>query len=395
MPMNRILTARYVETVRATDVRQEIPDAGCLGLYLVIQPTGTKSWAVRYRRPDGKPAKLTIGSVRDHSLAAARAAAATALNRVANGVEPASRRQVSAATADDSLAHHAARFLALHVACNNRPSTAESIEGTFNAIILPAWRGRAVQDIRRREIRELIESATVERGPGSGERVLRVCSKFFNWLVSRDVIEGSPCYGIERPRRSKPRERVLSDSELTALLKAADTEHPADGVIWILALTGTRRGEAAGMAWPELDKDMRVWTIPGERTKNHRRHRVPLSTQAQQVIAARPQLNGSGYVFTFGKGPINDWDATKVRLSEKAGLEETGWRLHDLRRTVASGMQRLGTRSETIERSLNHISGIYRGVAGTYQRDPLEHEVRAALQCWGEYVEELVSGKSG
>jgi integrase len=394
--MGRVLTARFVETVAPKRNRQEIADAGCLGLYLIVQPTGAKSWAARYRRPDGRPAKLTIGSAADYSLAAARAAAAAARDRVDQGADPAARRQVSVATAGDSVASHAAQFLAKHVAQHNRTSTARGSEYTFNNIVLPAWRGRLVQDIRRRDVIELVEETAAERSLFAAKKLIRTLSKFFGWLLTRDVVEASPCPGVSAilPRLPKPRERTLSDTELAALLKAAATDDPADRAVWVLALTGARRTEVGGMRWPELNPGTRTWTIPAERSKNHREHAVPLPAQAWEIIDARPRIAGSEFVFTtFGDRPINGWHKTKRRLSAKVGIAENSWRIHDLRRTAASGLQRMSVRTEVIERALNHRSGTFRGIVGTYQIDPLESEVRTALQKWADFVEELVSGK--
>jgi integrase len=391
--VSRVLTTRFVETVAPKRSRQEIADAGCLGLYLIVQPTGAKSWAVRYRRPDGKSAKLTIGSAADYSLAAARARAATARDRVDQGADPAARRQVSVATAGDSVANHVMQFLAKHVAQHNRPSTARSSDYTFNNIVLPAWRGRSVQDIRRRDVIELVEKTVVDRGPAAAKKLVRTLSKFFGWLLTRDVVEASPCPGVSAvlPRLPKPRERTLSDLELAALLRAAASDHPSDRAVWILALTGARRTEVGGMRWSELDSEARSWTIPAERAKNHCALTLPLPAQAWAIIDAQPRIAGGDFVFTTSVArPVNGWHKAKKRLSEKAGLVEESWRIHDLRRTVASGLQRFQIRTEVIERLLNHRSGTFKGVVGIYQTDALEDEVRTALQRWADFVEELV-----
>jgi integrase len=392
--MSRVLTARYVETVAPKRSRQEIADAGCLGLYLIVQPTGAKSWAVRYRRPDGKSAKLTIGSAADYSLAAARAAAAAARDRVDQGADPAARRQVSVATAGDSVANHVAQFLAKYVAQQNRKSTARGSEYTFNNIVLPAWRGRSVQDIRRRDVIELVEKTAVDRGLFAAKKLVRTLSKFFNWLLTRDVVEASPCPGVSAvlPRQPKARERTLSDAELAALLKAAGSDYPADRAVWVLVLTGCRRTEVGGMRWTELDPGTRTWTIPAERSKNHRAHAVPLPAQAWEIVDSQPRIGD--FVFTTdGQRAVNGWHKVKRRLSAKAGLAEESWRIHDLRRTVASGLQRFKVRTEVTERALGHYSASFAGIVGVYQVDPLEPEVREALQKWGDFVEELVSRK--
>jgi integrase len=293
----------------------------------------------------------------------------------------------------ESVASHATQFLAKHVASKNRRSTADAVGRTFNNVVLPAWGARPVGDIRRRDVIDLVDTVASERGPYAAEWLLAVLSKFFRWLLSRDVIGASPCLGVERPKRRKPRQRTLSEPELLALLKATSSDHPMDRVVWVLALTGCRRNEVARMKWSELKTETRIWTIPAERSKNHREHIVPLSAQTWRIIDAQPHMANCDYVFSItSRGPVNDWDNTKKRLSEKSGLID--WRIHDIRRTVASGMQRLGVRTEVIERALGHHSGTFKGIVGVYQTDPLEHEVRAALQCWADYIEELIEGKT-
>jgi integrase len=390
----RLLTARFVETVKPDRLRREYGDAS--GGRLLVYPTGAKTWVHRYRDATGRPRKDTLGPATGEgalSLSTMREAVAKARRQLEQGVTIPRRVPASAG---DSVATHAAQFLAKHHAVKNRRSTAEAAERTFNNIVLPAWGARAVQDVRRRDLIALVEETATERGPAAAERVVRVLSKFFGWLLTRDVIETSPCPGVAGilPRRSRPRERTLDHhAELRPLLRAADTDRPSDRAVCVLAYTGQRRSEVGGMRWSELDPKARVWTIPAARAKNHRAHKVPLSTQVWRIIDAQPRLVDCDFVFsTFGRSGVGDWDGAKRRLTAKAGLA-TDWRIHDLRRTAAGGMQRLGVRTEVIERALGHRSGSFAGIVGVYQTDPLEHEVRAALERWADYVEELVGGK--
>jgi integrase len=116
---------------------------------------------------------------------------------------------------------------------------------------------------------------------------------------------------------------------------------------------------------------------------------------ARDILAEVPRVAGD-YVFTTtGRSPISGWSKCKRGLDKAMGKDVKPWTLHDLRRTAASGMSRLGVRSEVIERALNHVSGSFRGVAGVYQRDTLSEEVKTALERWGQHVSGLVAGKSG
>jgi integrase len=393
----KVLTARSVEAAQPKAKRVEYPDAGCPGLYLVVQPSGVKSWALRYRRPDGKSAKHTLGRAGEDglTLAAARHAAAALRLELEQGADPAPKRAPKAAyhpTTGDAVEAMVASFLELHARRKNRASTAWASERIFNRLVLPTWRGRSVHEIRRRDVIALVEQVATDR-PYLANRTLGALSKFFNWLVSRDVLAASPAIGVERPHKEQPRTRILAEDELRRLLLAAGSDNPFDRALWLLVLTGCRRNEVSQMRWSEIDADQRLRVIPSERAKNNRRHSVPLSTQAWRIIDAMPRFAECDYVFSVdGRGPIIGWAKAKTRLSGKAGLAEENWRLHDLRRGSAAGMQRLGIRTEVIERALNHVSGVFRGIVGVYQVDRLDDEVRVALQAWGDQVERVVTG---
>jgi integrase len=144
---------------------------------------------------------------------------------------------------------------------------------------------------------------------------------------------------------------------------------------------------------PLPPEDRQLWILPAERTKNEREHAIPLSLQAQALIAARPRFAGSPFVFsTDGRRPVNNWGDVKRRISTRAGIAAESWRFHDLRRTAASGMQKLGVQVPVIEKALNHVSGVFRGLVGTYQVHGYADEIRIALQRWADRVEEIVGG---
>jgi integrase len=164
-------------------------------------------------------------------------------------------------------------------------------------------------------------------------------------------------------------------------------------LVRLLICTGQRRGEVSGMRYSEIGND-HIWRLPGSRTKNGRTHQVPLVPAAWDLIQAQPRFAGSDFVLTLdGRRSITGFARAKRRLSAKAGIEADSWRLHDCRRSVASGLLKLGVRAEVVERCLNHVSNIYRGVSGTYMRDPLIEEMAAALARWADHVEDLVSGR--
>jgi len=161
---------------------------------------------------------------------------------------------------------------------------------------------------------------------------------------------------------------------------------PFNGIVRMAILTGQRRDEVAGMTWAELSDN--AWTIPASRTKNGATHIVPLSAQTQDLLRSPPQFGE--LVFPGLRGPFNGWSKAKAALDVKSG--GTNWRLHDLRRTAATGLQRLGVRLEVTEQVLNHVSGSRAGIVGVYQRHDFALEKRAALDAWGNHVLALVEG---
>jgi len=394
--MGKVITHRFVEAVRPKATRTEYPDAGCPGLYLIVQPTGARSWAVRFRH-NGVNGKKTLGRAGDGglSLAAARAAAAAHRHRleIRPDVTPATAVTPKTDGGRDHIETAAAAFLELHAYRKTRPSTAWATERVFNRIILPAWRGRSIASIRKRDVIDLVEGVAISGRGYLANRTLGTLSKFFNWLVARDVLAFSPVTGIEKPHQEEVRERTLTDAELRALWLACEDGEPFGQALRVLMLTGARRNEISQMRRSELDEGG-TWTLPRERSKNRRPHKLVLPSQVRAIIAAMPVIAGCDFVFTAdGKRPVTGWDKAKVRISAKTGIAAESWRLHDLRRTAASGMQKSGTPVPVIEKALNHISGTFRGIVGVYQTHDYADEVCIALQRWADRVDEIVGGK--
>lgn len=156
------------------------------------------------------------------------------------------------------------------------------------------------------------------------------------------------------------------------------------------------------MTWAEIDSEARQWTIPGARAKNGKPNLVPLSDSALIVLDSVPRISGpADYVFTTdGEHPISGFSRMKNRIDklmeeiaskERPGADIPEWRLHDLRRTVAVGMQRLGVKLEVTEKVLNHTSGTFGGIVGVYNVYDYAKEKQAALLEWGRFVTKLVS----
>jgi integrase len=387
--MAKALTDIAIRNLKPRAVRYEVPDLGARGLRVVVQPSGRTSYAVRFRTTAGRARKLTLPA--GITLAAARKLAADALLEVAQGKDPAAgkqtARQAGRARADDTVERLAQQFIERHVKRNTRHNSARATVGIFNNIILPAWGERSVHDIVRRDVIDLVEGVAVDR-PIQANRTHAAVGKFFKWLCQRDVIAASPCIGVDRPTKEMPCERVLSDDELRRLWAACGQLDPlATACIRLLILTGQRRVEIAGLRWNEVGDD--ALELPVERMKGRRSHLVPLSSQAGAIIDGVPRSGDR----VFGH-LLSRIDAVKRRL-DRHMADTSRWTLHDVRRSVASGMARIGIALPVIEKILAHRKGSFAGIVGVYQKYSFAPEMATALQRWGDHVEQLVTGKSG
>jgi integrase len=241
----------------------------------------------------------------------------------------------------------------------------------------------------------VVLDAIVERGsPVQANRVLATFRTMCRWAVERGLIDINPCTGIRAPAVETGRDRVLSDDELKAVwLASGALGHPYREFVQLLILCGQRRSEVGELKWSEIDLDAKLWTLPKDRAKNGCQHEIPLSDSAVDILRAMPRIAGSEYVFTLsGQLPIQGFYLIKKRLDDLLPPDTPGWTLHDLRRTFASGMARLGINLPVIEKLLNHISGSLAGIVGIYQRHSFANEKRTAMQAWARHVEAIVAG---
>jgi len=383
------LTVKEVEAEKPADDRKEVPDAYLPGLYLIVQPSGKKSWAVRYRH-GGASRKHTLGPYPLLDLKAAREAGREALRAAAEGRDPAREKKQTA----DSVGSAVAQFIERHVKRNYRPVPLKEAERLLRLHVLENWGDRKIGEVTRADVRNMLDRIVESGSPIAANRVHSIVRKLFNWCVEQELVTASPCASMKPPAAETSRDRVLSDDELRHVWKAADQlGAPFGSIVQLLTLTGQRRGEVAGMEWGEIDLEKGLWSLPRERVKNDRRHEVPLSPQAIAILKGLPRISDR-YVFSLnGTSPINGFGKNKDRLEDLIP-DMPEWVIHDLRRTVASGMARLGVSLSVIEKVLNHVSGSFAGIVGVYQRHEFAEEKRTALEKWADHVGRLVSGKS-
>ncbi|MFC6026885.1 tyrosine-type recombinase/integrase [Methylobacterium mesophilicum] len=244
-----------------------------------------------------------------------------------------------------------------------------------------------IADIRRAHVAQCLDEITV-RAPATANRARSQLSTFFAWAIGQGLTETNPVIGTNKPAKDVRRSRVLSASELATVWRVVGDDD-FGRIIRLLILTGQRRNEVARMVWDELDLEAGVWTIPAERAKNGRVHEVPLSEPAVAILRTCSMREGVPYLFGRNRtGPFSGFSAAKDRLDAAVQLR-TPWVIHDLRRTLATGMNDLKVPPHIVEAVINHVSGAKGGVAGTYNWALYREEKREALDFWAAHVLKL------
>lgn len=375
--MPKVLTNAAVERLKPAKTRREVRDGGMQSLYLVIQPSGVKSWAMRFRRPNGKPVKLTLGPVffsgkkrgkrKDNgtettepapvlgaplTLVGARRLAGEVLHARAMGKDVAAqhvavrrRRRLDAAErAHTAFAALTRRFIDEHA----RPAT-RRWRGTASLLgwqyprddkeepsivrgsLSDRWRDQEIDIIGADAVADVVDEAERKGVPGvkvrnrgtsrsRGRALARCLSKFFAWLKDRRLVGTNPCVGMRAPDAPPARDRVLTASEIRLVWRACDEiGEPFGALIKLLLLTGARREEVTRMTRTELSEDGGTWSLPGARTKNGKPHVVPLAPLAREIIEGLTVIEGAaGFVFTTtGKTPVSGFSKIKRRIDKK------------------------------------------------------------------------------
>jgi integrase len=395
--MPRGFTDLAIKNMKPGPVRQEKPDPGCAGLYLIIQPTGHKSFAARFRF-GGKPKKLSLGAL---SLAAARKAATHALAEAKEGRDPTLAKQMAKAeqrTASTlTFRFIADRFMTLvagmrsagdgEVAFTGNIRTAPQQLRTLERAVFPTLGHRPVVEIRRSEIVALLDRIELESGPVAADRALALIRRILNWYATRADNFAPPIVkGMARTStKERARSRVLKDDEIRAIWNNKEAgAFPA--LVKFLLLTGARRAEAAQMRWEEIDGDN--WNLPASRNKTKVDLIRPLSLAALAVIEG--QRSDCPFIFSKGRKAISTFSRDKAAFDAAVGVSD--WRVHDLRRTARSLLSRAGVDADIGERCLGHALP---GIRGTYDRHDYRAEMQRAYDALAALIERIANPPKG
>jgi len=377
------------------------------GFGLYVGAKGSRSYFLEYRPGRGRGVakrRITIGRHgAPWTAATARDEALRLLGRIKAGSDPLAERDAAEQHAARTLAGLVEAWLARDQAKNR--SRAE-VERIMAREVLPVWGARGLEDIRKRDVIALIDGIADRGAPVAANRALAHIKRLFHWAASRDLIENDPAAHVAKVAAETRRDRVLDDAELVEVWQALKGASPAfrDG-LRLLVLTGARRAEIFEASREELEE--RGLRLPAKRSKTASGRLIPLNRLARSIVEDRPVFEVEGrtsdwLITVDGKAPFSNIGHAKAHL-DRAILEARrqrdpeaeampDWRLHDIRRSVATGLQRLGVRLEVIEAILGHVSGSRGGIVGVYQRHQFEDEARAALEAWGRHVEALLAG---
>ena len=250
-----------------------------------------------------------------------------------------------------------------------------------------------VRRVMRADVAMRLARIADDSGGYAANRARVALSAVYAWAIAEGLGDGNPVVGTRKAAEEVARDRVLTNEELSAIWRqAGDGDFGA--IVRLLILTGQRREEVSAMAWDEVDLEGATWRIGGDRTKNTRSHDVPLTSEAVQMLRRVERRDDRALVFGSRVGPFSGWSKAKTsldaRVSAALGRAPAPWRLHDIRRTVATRLADIGVLPHVVEAVLNHISGHKAGVAGVYNRASYAAEKRAALDLWAGHVFKLI-----
>lgn len=413
MAAKRDFTDRFLKSVKPTapGKRTIVFDAQVPGFGIRVTERSTEeckgSFVLVTRYPGSRnPAPRRIGDYPVMSLAEAREVAREWRRDLAKGIDPKEKaaeaareqRRLRANTFGAAFASFAEDHL-------KTLRTGAAVEASVRNHVFPALESRPMREIRRSEIFALINRLKKEL-PIAANCVLAYLKKFFAWALENEMVDDLPVASIKRPtaEKDRERERVLADWEIRALWRACGEMAAFGRAFRFMLATGQRRSEVGAATWAEIDRGEALWTLGKVRTKAKRLHDVPLSRIALSVIEDCPKIGD--FVFASGRsgvaregqdpGPValSGWGKAKERLDElmlkHAGKDIEEWRLHDLRRTGATDMARLGVDRLVISKILNHAEG---GVTKRYDRYQYAAEKRAALDRWALHLQAIADGK--
>jgi integrase len=351
-------------------------------------------------RVHGRQQFLTLGQHGPLTPDTARKKAKQILGEVAAGKDP----QAEKAEAKSNAAHILGKIVQDYLVYAEKKQRSRYFKETKRHLT-KRWKplhSVSIFHLTRRQVSARLREIEAEHGKAATYQTRVALSTLFKWANGEGYEVTNPVTGTNKPKTSKPRKRVLTDDELKEIWNACEDDDYGR-IVRLLMLTAQRRDEVGGLLRHEINNDL--WTIPGDRTKNHREHILPLPNAAKAIISTA--LRSTNRDFAFGNGPrkkggkdrgYSGWSKSKAELDQRIfearqkllgndAKPMPNWRLHDLRRTADTIMcDRLGVFPHIVEAVLNHVSGHKKGVAGVYNLAQYLEPMREALERWAAHV---------
>ncbi len=363
------------------------------GFGIRVRAGGKRVWIAQYRL-GAKQRRITLGNVEAVDPDEARKLAKATLAKVHLGSDPQAEKGDARARAAVTFGAVGERYLS-YAKGRLKPRSYEEVERHLTKHWAPL-RGLQLHKVTRANVAGRLNEIAKDHGPFAANRSRASLSAMFGWAMRQGEVDSNPVIGTGKATEEVSRDHVITEVELAAIWNAC-REDDYGRIVRLLILTGQRREEVGALRVAEINVGAALWTIPRSRTKNNLEHEIPLAQAALELLQQVQLEEGQSRVFGKGSGGFSGWSKAKAALDTriaKSGVIVRPWRLHDIRRTVATRMGDLGTLPHVIEAVLNHVSGHRAGVAGVYNRAHYRAEKRRALDRWGDHLISLVSGRT-
>lgn len=404
------ITKRNVDALKPGQRDTFLWDIDRPGFGVKCTPTGRLVYILQYRMHGGRASKVKRYTIGPHGVWTPDSAGKEAerlLRLVGQGTDPAAEKKRARTVANElAFSAYADHFLERFVKREWKARSYTFAEAVIRLHLKPHFGSTPLPSITRADVLSLLDK--IEQ-PAVRRNAFAVLSRLFSWALEREsekTLSENPLAVMKAPSAVESRDRVLEDDELRTLwLATSELPQPFGPFVRLLLITGQRRNEVAGLDWREVNRAKGEWLIPGARTKNGAENLLPLSTLAiaeLDALAGSDQWPRRGLILTTtGKTPISGFSKAKKALDaamldimrkDDPGAELDPWRFHDLRRSMATNMQKLGIGSDVIEACENRLAGKSKtGSAKVYQRHDFAPEKRDAMNRWGAFIAGLMA----
>ena len=377
------ITDAWLRKLKPPVEREDFRDRGTRGLQLRSSPSGVKTFSFVFRL-GSKMGRATLGRYPDVDLKFARTKADEFRKLVSQGIDPRSEKRTKRRLQEMTVELMVHEFIQTYAKPKN--SSWKQAESNLRLYLSNFYGTQPISEVTRADIHQILDDLIARGKQTAANRALAHIRKFFGWLVERGYLNHSPADHIKPRHKESERDRVLSDAEIKAIWNAAEAmSGPYSAWLKLLLLCGQRRVETASMRRSQIIDGS--WHLSATDTKNKQPHIIPLPNQAQRLVDQLIEKEGNFLIKSGRNGdrPVNGFSKAKLQMDRLSGVEN--WKFHDLRRTVATNLTKLGIDRLILQKIINHSE---RGVTQIYDRYSYMDEKREALQKWADKLDEII-----